>query len=346
MPHDIAARTALADRLIATAEELASSGDYRGAIDLLTDANRRERDGTIEKRLVGLRYEAFVRQQHLPGREVRRAYADPFPALVGIPEVVASELNLDVLGGAIAHHGSLIVRGLVDPDRARELRQVIDALFDAFDAVRFDPAIDELLPDFAPFPESEAHPWTWVERMFPFHACGLVAADAPRALFEIIETHRSDGIIDLAQAYLGEPPAISATKVAFRRTPPDPPGGWHQDGSFLGPTTPSMNVWLAVSDAGRRSQSIEVVPRRFDELVPTGDDPSIFDWSVSDATANLIASGDTVTPVFDPGDAIIFDQLSLHRTAVTAGMTEDRYAIESWFFAPSRYPPDQIPLLV
>ena len=37
-------------------------------------------------------------------------------------------------------------------------------------------------------------------------------------------------------------------------------------------------------------------------------------------------------PVFAPGDALLFDELLLHRTAAAA-RTQDRYAIESWFFA-------------
>jgi hypothetical protein len=50
-------------------------------------------------------------------------------------------------------------------------------------------------------------------------------------------------------------------------------------------------------------------------------------------------------PVFEPGDVLLFDDLFLHRTAVDPAMTRDRYAIETWFFAPSAYPAGQIPLV-
>ena len=52
-----------------------------------------------------------------------------------------------------------------------------------------------------------------------------------------------------------------------------------------------------------------------------------------------------VLPEFAAGDALMFDQLTLHRTGILPTMTRDRYAIESWFFAPSRYPHDQVPLV-
>jgi hypothetical protein len=45
-----------------------------------------------------------------------------------------------------------------------------------------------------------------------------------------------------------------------------------------------------------------------------------------------------VAPVFEPGDAAIFDQFLLHQTAAGPDYREVRYGFESWFFAPSTYP--------
>jgi hypothetical protein len=42
-----------------------------------------------------------------------------------------------------------------------------------------------------------------------------------------------------------------------------------------------------------------------------------------------------VRPIFDASDALFFDERLLHRTAVEAAMTHERFAIESSFFAPS-----------
>lgn len=70
-----------------------------------------------------------------------------------------------------------------------------------------------------------------------------------------------------------------------------------------------------------------------------------------------VAEGTVTRPIFEPGDALIFDHLNLHRTAIDPGMTRDRYAIEAWFLAPSTYgtmmadageqrpPRDQVPLV-
>ena len=49
----------------------------------------------------------------------------------------------------------------------------------------------------------------------------------------------------------------------------------------------------------------------------------------------MAADTPTICPEFAPGDALLFDERFLHRTHLSAEMTEDRYALECWFFAPS-----------
>ena len=52
------------------------------------------------------------------------------------------------------------------------------------------------------------------------------------------------------------------------------------------------------------------------------------------------------TPAFAPGDAILFDERFVHRSSAGRTFTADRYAVESWFFAPSRFPERYVPILV
>jgi ectoine hydroxylase-related dioxygenase (phytanoyl-CoA dioxygenase family) len=121
---------------------------------------------------------------------------------------------------------------------------------------------------------------------------------------------------------------------------------WHQDGAFLGMDIRTVNVWITLSDCGIEAPGLDVVPRRLDALLPTGTEGAIFDWSTGDPVVRA-AAGDTpvVRPQFRAGDALLFDQMFMHRTAADPAMKHDRYAIESWFFAPSRYPQDQLGLV-
>ena len=90
---------------------------------------------------------------------------------------------------------------------------------------------------------------------------------------------------------------------------------------------------------------LDIVAGRLHDLAPRGTEGAWFDWSVGDSVARSLAGGaEIMRPIFEPGDAILFDDMNLHRTAVTPEMTHERYAIESWFFAPSHYPDAQIPV--
>jgi Phytanoyl-CoA dioxygenase (PhyH) len=137
-------------------------------------------------------------------------------------------------------------------------------------------------------------------------------------------------------------------KCTLRRVSPGPDAkaGWHQDGAFLGDNIRALNVWLCLSHCGRDAPGLDIVPRRLEEIVETGTEGAVFSWSVSNAVAEEAAHGAPVRPVFEPGDVLLFDELLLHRTAFDPEMTEDRYAIESWFFGPSAYPERQTPLVV
>jgi len=211
-------------------------------------------------------------------------------------------------------------------------------------------------------PETETAPWfvpfnpapregtkAIVEREWLRRTGAELAADSPRGLFNLINCLQDAGITNMVTEYLGEQPALSVRKTSLRQALKDVNAevGWHQDGAFLGQGIRTVNVWIALTDCGVDAPSMDMVPRRMTEIVPTGTEGAMFDWSVSELTARD-AAGDTppVRLQFREGDAIIFDEMNLHRTGVSPGMTKDRFAVEAWFFAPSCYPLEQLPIMV
>ena len=134
----------------------------------------------------------------------------------------------------------------------------------------------------------------------------------------------------------------------MRRTPAeDRIVAWHQDGSFLNSDVRTMNVWIALSKCGGDypSPALEVAPFRIPEVLPTEGlfSPNALSFDLVEEITTEIP---TVVPAFDPGDAILFDELFLHRTHVNPKMIEDRYALECWFFAPSHLATVYVPVLV
>jgi hypothetical protein len=94
-----------------------------------------------------------------------------------------------------------------------------------------------------------------------------------------------------------------------------------------------------LTDCGVDAPSLDVVPRRPAGVLPTGVNQAWQSWTVSELTvAEVLDDPPVVRPVFEPGDALLFDHLLVHRTGTAEGMQKVRYAVENWFFAPSAYP--------
>lgn len=330
-----------ADAVLDEARALEEHGGPALAIEVLTAANRCRRDPRVESYLVGLRHRAFPTTPRVDPATLPPSVASS-PSVAGaLPEVSAPDLDLDALHHGLATHGCVLVRGLIEPARAAELASGVDAALDGFDAD--DEGADGWYEHFRPTPGRYrvGGRRTWVR------ASGAVwTADSPRMLFELTELIADTGIGDLVTAYLGERPALSANKCTLRRVPLTAQAGWHQDGAFLGQDARTLNLWLSLADCGVDAPGLDIVPRRLDEVVPTGTEGAFFDWSVSpDVVAEAARPAPIVRPRFAPGDALLFDHLLLHATAVEPEMTRERHAIETWFFPPSAYPDGQIPLV-
>jgi hypothetical protein len=265
----------------------------------------------------------------------------------GLPEISRERLSGDVIGGSILHHGSLLVRGLIDEQGVRRLVDVLDRAFeDASAALRGeDPGPGSY---FSPYPLGPDSEMTQEGRAFVMRDGGVWSADSPPALDAVIEELRRAGVVDAIEDYLGEPSLLSVGKSTLRRVPPTSSSGWHQDGAFLGPEIRTVNCWIALTDCGDEAPGLDLYPRRLHKVLSeTGADDADYDWSAGDSVVDALAqrtAAPIVSPRFKAGDAMFFDQLCLHRTGVRPGMTKDRLAIESWLFAGSTFPMKQIPL--
>ena len=174
----------------------------------------------------------------------------------------------------------------------------------------------------------------------------LLAADSPKVMFEMVELFEQAGIRELVAGYLQEQPTVSAHKTTLRRADPKVAGAWHQDGKFLGDVN-TLNLWLSLSRCGDVAPGMDLVPRRLDDIVDAGDGGvSFHEIVVKHELAEELAgeAGGILRPIFEPGDAMFFDHLYLHQTASDPSMPNRRYAVESWFFGPSAFPGDYIPL--
>ncbi len=313
-------------------------------IQRLTERTRVEGRLEDERRLVYLRNQAGIRRlRAAPPVASFPDTASPLPAGGDLPEFTREQVTPELLRSAILRDGCLLVRGLVQRTDAEWFAQQIDRAFaerERHDAGQ--PHDAGLYDEFTPDPrygEELARPWIKA-------GGGLLAVDSPLLNFKMMDLFERAGLRELVGGYLGEPPLITAQKTTLRKAEPAVPGGWHQDGKFMGPVR-ALNLWLSLSRCGDVAPGLDIVPRRFDEHILTQTDEALLDYMVSQRVAEQVA-GDTpiLRPIFEPGDALFFDELFLHKTGSDPSMPQPRYAIENWFFGGSGFPVDYAPLAV
>ncbi len=338
-----AGNTALAEPVGAAAPTL---DELLSEIDELIAAEHAGADIQRERRILELRNLAGVTRlldaHDLPAHP--EPEFDRLPEGHPLPEIAAGEVTPGLLRAGILRDGCLLVRGLLDRDAALAFAARIDRAFterDRHDAG--EPHDESLYSEFAPDPRFGL---TLVPRAWIKAGGGVLAADSPRLAVEMIELFRGARLPDLVHAYLGEAPLISVEKSTLRKASPEVPGGWHQDGKFMGDVR-ALNLWVSLSRCGDEAPGLDIVPRRLDEHVLTNTDEAHLDYMVSQRMAEE-AAGDkgVVRPIFEPGDAVLFDELMLHKTGSDPSMPKPRFAIENWFFGASAFPADYAPLSI
>jgi hypothetical protein len=339
--------TGEAKEALAAADSLAEEGRLLEAVERLSEANRRERSGEIEKRLVRLRNLAYEELDRSPTEAPWPEEAPrPREAQEELPSVNRAELTPEVVRDHILRYGCTYIPGLIPEQRADQLVDGIDRAFEV---------ANEHLSETPPAEDTPwYHPWPYFEnpeamaqtRTFVRDGGGVWTVESPRVMFDFLEILDEAGLRSLIRDYLGERPAMTLKKSTLRKTTPLPRADWHQDGAFLGDDIRTINLWLCLSHCGDDAPGLDLVPRRFDRVLETGTGGAFFNWSTGEGTVEEAREDvPVVRPLFKPGDALLFDELFLHRTATDDTMTRDRFAIETWFFAPSLYPGDQIPFV-
>jgi hypothetical protein len=331
----------LAERF--AAEYHGTTDELRAEIERLTAANHERRDVDTDRRLLWLRHVAGVRALDVAvaGAEFAAPDGDALPAAGGLPELRRADVTPGVLRAGILRDGCVLVRGLIDREAARRFAQRIDRGFaECGRYLSGEESAEGYYEEFRPQLRSKGV----LGREWIQESGGLLAADSPTLAFEMLELLRVAELAPLVDAYFGEPSLISAHKTTLRKASPSVPGAWHQDGSFMGAVR-SLNLWLSLSRCGDVAPGLDLVPRRLDYLVQTQTDEALLEIAVSGRKAEE-AAGDTpiIRPIFEPGDALFFDEMFLHQTGVDPSMPNPRFAIENWFFGSSSFPADYAPV--
>ncbi|HEY1591052.1 MAG TPA: phytanoyl-CoA dioxygenase family protein [Solirubrobacteraceae bacterium] len=321
-----------------------ADAELAAEIERLAELNRWNPSVEQERRLLHLRNLLGIRL--LESRADDGGFPEPdYAALPSngslLPEIEPGALTPELLRAAILRNGCVLVRGLLDRAEAEELAGKIDRSFaerERYDAGKtFN---DRLYVPFQHDPRRGIRP----PRNFIKAGGGVLAVDSPMLSFEMRELLRDTGLPALVEGYLREAPLVASDKTTLRKAEPSVSGAWHQDGKFMGEVK-ALNLWLALTECGERAPGLDLVPRRLEQHVATQTDEAMMPNQVSQRVAEE-AAGELpiLRPVFEPGDALLFDELFLHKTASDPRMRRPRYALESWFFGASAFPENYVPL--
>lgn len=276
----------------------------------------------------------LVRRQDpaAPG-PVHQASADAFPDADGLPEVPHDQLDLELLASGIQHHGGLVVRGLFDPATVEALRAELDRTERRRAQHAHGPG------DHRPAPGPH----------------GLQIS--PRGLELLLAAYDRAGLTDLVRRYLGDVPVLATNRVRLRRDERARAGRlpWHQDAVFFLHATQAVNVWAALTPVGEDRPGLEVAPARQPGTLGYDEDelaerdrrderpPLYYAKDLGIDLADAARGGDrAASPVLEPGDAIVFDDLTLHRTGTQRWRADAREVAITWFFHPARFPKKRV----
>ena len=327
------------------ADDFGSSEAIIAEISALSSDPAKRQDPETARRILKLRHWLGAR---LAGGSRRSAeYPEPdysgLPEPGVVPETTLAEVSPEMVRAALLRNGCLLIRNVVPRETAEDLARDIERAYEVRLAVtenRSNGDVDGWYEEFKPdTPYISTVNRDWIDT-----GGGLLAADSPVMHAKMLAAFSEAGLSDLIAGYLGEPAAISDQKCTLRKTPPTAGRGWHQDGSFMGEVK-ALNVWMALTHCGDSAPGMDIVPRRIDEILPSGTEGTDIAIQIHEDIARSAAGEDgVVRPIFEPGDVLLFDEMFLHTTAADPEMPNTRYAIESWFFGASAFPEDYVPI--
>lgn len=333
------------EALLAAGRALERARRPAEAVSQYDRVQRLRPDPRLAERILHLRREAAREAAGQGPAAWPPVVADPFSGLPVPPEVRTGDLTADLLGGAILNHGCLIVRGLLGRADAEGIREQVQASLAARDRIvaRQARADDPLW--YRPFDPTDRS--TRKTRRFIQDAGGLLMVDTPPVMWQVLDLLGRAGLPGLISEFLQEEAVVSARKCVLRCVREAVPT-WHQDGSFMGADVRSVDVWIALTDCGpgTGAAGLDILPVRVDDILETQTHGAVHSYSIGEALVEEVGADTSwVTPRFEVGDSILFDERFVHRSAVGEGYGAERYAIEAWYFGASSVPDGYVPIM-
>lgn len=292
--------------------------EFKRRIAFLTDKNTASRSLKIEEQIVDYRHKAALCLSQKPADNPTpdtRFTKDLFEGLTTLPEIDASDLTAAHMASGLLFHGALLVRGLFSKPQ-------IDHLMNAIN-----------------FAKNNDIP------------LGRGALCSPFSLFELTELYRNSGLLSVMQDYHGGNAVMMYERARLRIKKPGSSGAlpWHQDANFFCNQYFAVNCWAAITQCGKDNPGLQVIPRRMTERVGWDSDEAASLTYGNDISRRVIddlsVNHPVAAPIFEPGDALLFDEMTMHATNPSKWSMPNQIVAISWFFNVARMPSHRTPLI-
>ena len=187
--------------LVAAALAHETAGRYDDALRGLTEAFARDPAPEVADHIVRVRHAAASKVSARSAADWPPARPDPFPDHRGAPEIHRPDLTASLLGGAILHHGCLIVRGLVPRDAAVGVREMVTRSIDARDRIVENapqPGDEHWYRRFLPADFEAGRERHWIKR-----TGGMLMTDSPMVLCAVLDAYERAGVLEVIAEHLG-----------------------------------------------------------------------------------------------------------------------------------------------
>jgi len=287
----------------------------------LSQKNRETCAAGLEQDLLDLRMSCgeTLLEKRRAADPSRPDFPDLFPKDTGLPEIFAGDLTTGALAAGILFHGGLLVRGMYSQEQVQRLQILADQQEEANRG------------DTGPL--------------------GCTA----HTLFELLEVYRECGLLDVVTEYLDGEPLMFGERAKLRhhRAERDKYSAipWHQDVNFFGRMSYGINCWAAITPCGRDNPGLEIIPWRTEQRLGWDEGNGIAPLDYGRAMPEELFTEVTrlhppVHVELEPGDAIFFDEMTVHQTALKRWQLREQIVTISWFFRASGFPEWGTPLAV
>ena len=290
-------------------------------IEKLSARNRLAHNAGLEEDLLDLRIRDgdALRERRGALEPQQPDYPDLFAGDSGLPVISAEDFNTEQLAAGLIYHGGLLVRGLYGSQQVDRLQ----------DLARQEEEVNR--GNTGPL------------------GC------SPHTLFELLEVYRECGLLDAVREYLNGEPLLfgERTKLRHHRADRDKFAAipWHQDVNFFGQKSYGVNCWAAVTSCGVDNPGLNIIPRRIEERLGWDEGKGIAPLDYGRAMpeelfAEVTRDHAPVNIELEPGDAVFFDEMSVHQTALKPWRLCEQIVTISWFFRANGFPDWGTPLTV